>query len=497
MAKKEKKEKAQSKGRRYIGTRETVAYVMFNMAASINIGSFNGVFLERVLNLDLKKQAFIQSFFIGPWDVINDVLFAAIVEKTRTRYGKFRPYLTLSLLAGMPFQIFYYIMPLLFWGTSPNYKPKLLAFLFFGVLNDVAATFKDISNTGMISTLTPNMHERMRLITVSQFLAGMLGDKLPVLSMSVILSVLNFSPLPRADIELKVRSVFLIFGIGTAILSGVFALFFALVSKERVPQSVDRPRIKDSIKAILQNRLLMILSLVDLLGTFSIGGGEDTYYNSVLKFPAGQLVVGIPGFFTNTISYLFIPWARERFSTKTLWIASNHVEPVLSVITYFFGLINKNYTKLWAMIPLLAVREMIWTPLINVRNLLNKDMQNECMDYGEWKCGFRSEAMTGMLRGLVTKLSRLLFGGLNTYLRGVMGFRTGADYTSQTPRVQRFVFGLFLFWPAVTGGVLSLIPKLFYNITKEERDRMYVELAERRALVSAQLTLETDQANAG
>ena len=490
-----KKEEGPPKGRRYIGTRETVAYIMFDWASGFEMGDMGEMFLSRILNLDLGMRTLIQTFVIGPWDVINDLWFATIVDKTRTRFGKFRPYLIMSLFAGVPFKMFYYVMPFLFWGTPPAYPPKLIAYLIFGVLSEASGTFNGLSSGGMLATITPDMYDRTRLITLTAFISNFTGKKLPAYIFDAIVTYYNFSGIQESIVLLKLRNLCMIFGVGTAALAGIAALYFAFVARERVPQSIDRPRLRDSVKAIMQNKPLLIITLARLFGTFNIGGdGEYTYYQAVLKFPFGTTVAGIPGAATGYIAYPLIPRARERFSTRTLWVVGSHARPTLGILVYFLGLINNNFTNIWIILPIIAIWEATWTPLLVMRNIIERDLINECMDYGEWKTGLRNEAMINSLSNVVGKISNYAFTGINTWLRYKVGFRTGIDYTNQPLRVQRFVWGMFTFFPAVTGNILSMIPKFFYNLSREDRERMYVELQERRAMVSQEATRAVQQA---
>ena len=76
--------------RRYVGMKETIWYVVYDMCQSFNIDSFNDRFITSILQIDLDFQTIV-SVFNGFWDVINDIFTAAIVEKTRPRWGKFKP----------------------------------------------------------------------------------------------------------------------------------------------------------------------------------------------------------------------------------------------------------------------------------------------------------------------------------------------------------------------------------------------------------------------
>ena len=99
--------------RRYVGTKETVAYVVYDMSQSFNINAYTQRFVTNILQVSLKLQR-IANVINGIWDVINDVLFGAIVDKTRTRWGKFRS--PISLRSVSPAQ-----SVRAFIGSCPSY----------------------------------------------------------------------------------------------------------------------------------------------------------------------------------------------------------------------------------------------------------------------------------------------------------------------------------------------------------------------------------------
>ena len=96
--------------RRYVGTKETVAYVVYDMSQSFNINAYSQRFVTNILQVSLKLQR-IANVINGIWDVINDVLFGAIVDKTRTRWGKFKPYLVALGIPGTIGTCIYWLMP--------------------------------------------------------------------------------------------------------------------------------------------------------------------------------------------------------------------------------------------------------------------------------------------------------------------------------------------------------------------------------------------------
>ena len=83
-----------------------------------------------VVKIDFTISAIV-NIFTSAWDIINDLLLATVVDNTRTRLGKFRPYLLgmqipLTLLGAL-----YWMLPLFFPGSSATYIPKLICRRFF------------------------------------------------------------------------------------------------------------------------------------------------------------------------------------------------------------------------------------------------------------------------------------------------------------------------------------------------------------------------------
>jgi len=478
-------------GRTYISRGETARYIMFAMSTSLNISKTDERFLNQMLNIRFSIRTWLDWFIIGPWDILNDVLFAHWVDRTRTRWGKLKPYLTTTLLAGVPIMFFYYFMSVVFWGTPGDHTPKIVTYVIFRVLQDLVQTFNDTAREGVLATITPDVDERSRLTKNTQFFSNVLGAGLPQYVVQLLLTVLDNRPgLTAEQMALDDRNLILAFGTALAVIAGVFALVFALRFKERVQQSVKAPELRMNIRSILHNQPLLLMMLSELLGNFQIQGPfESLYYNTVLRFPFMETLVGVPGALTGLFPYLPKMWAwlRGTFSTKTLWILSEHTIVFLRVPTAIIGLIGNIYLDRWKIFPVIAVQEALFTPTYTIKGVMEKEMRNECMDYAEWKTGFRNEAMTGAMRGLVAKICRYLFNGFSNLILDRMGIRQAEGYLEQTERNKRSIFLFWLLLPGLTGGLLSLIPKLFYNISKEERVRMYADLAERRALVLAEI----------
>ncbi len=479
-----------SLNRRYVGTKETFAYILDDIAQSFNIGKYDDVFKMNILKIDLVLQSLTNSL-IGVWDIINDLFLAAIVDKTRTRWGKFKPWLVIYAIPGVFLTVIYWALPI-FLGTDGvgSDMMRFAIYLVLQIFSNLATSLISIVRQGMTATITPNIVDRTRLITMANLLSGFI-EKAPEILMGLLIDIYINSPKNQAlEIANNVawqsgyNKMFVLGGVITAVVSGLFALFYAFVAKERVMQTIVRPSIFGGIKSVITNKPLLLITLSEFLGAFSLNSGTNLYYINVLNFASMSTVVGIPGAVVSPLSYSYVPWARKRFSTKTLWIAGSHVDSVLMLGVYAAGeLINvkgkKGYENLAVMIPAFMLRETIWMFFWGIRKVIPEEMRNEAIDYGEWKNGFRTEGMTGVAKGLVTKMVNTAKGAIQPLLFKQFGYDPNASVGNQTVRARHALFWMCTLLPVIT-GILSVIPQLFYDLQGEKKEKMYRELYERR-----------------
>lgn len=470
--------------RRYVGTKETFAYILDDIAQSFNIDTYRDYYITNILKIGLSFQK-TTVFIMGIWDIINDLFVASIVDKTRTRWGKFKPWLMVYAVPGVTISIVFWLLPNFFAGSGLLYAPKLTAYLVLQLLYDLAHTVITIARTGMTATITPSVSERTSLITKANLLSGFV-ESAPKIVMGALMDMVDWGVL-----KVEISSVYVFVGVLVTAVSGLFAFVYALVAKERVMQTDEKPNAKNSFKAILNNKPLLLIVLSEFLGAFSIGGDMSLYYRDVLKFSSMATIVGIPGAVVSPLSYSYVGWARKKFSTKLLWIAGSHVDNVLLTGVFIVGCFNKNYKKLGAMIPAWMIRETVWMLFYGIKKVVPTEMRNEAIDYGEWKNGYRSEGMTGATQEISAKLIRTFKETLKTTILSKIGYVQGAEAGTQSEKTEFALFAMCTIVPIVT-GILSIVPKLFYDLSGEKLERMYEELNERRRLVACQ-TEEMEQ----
>ena len=476
--------------RRYVGTKETVGFVLWDAAQSLNINTFAGRFVRNIVKIDFGLLA-IAKTINSVWDIVNDVFTASIVEKTRTRWGKFRPYLLGLALPGAFFTLLYWCMPLLFGSTSATSIPKFVFYVILEFIKEGVGTFQGIARTGLLSTITPHPVDRTRLITIATFASGQFGEKLPEQLMTILLDLIDNKKLKSATktVEQQMTGAFVGMGVFCTVLASAFSMWFFMNSRERIMQSIRTPKITDSLRSIVNNKPILLLTLSEFLSDFAISGSKGDYYIDVLHFGSMTMLAGIPGAPLSPLSYAYVPWLRRRFSSRLLYIVSHYISNILLTGVFAFGCIGLDfktfkgglYRQVWPMFGAMATWEIIWNLFYGLRNVIGTELFNEAMDYCEWKNGYRTEAMTSVAKDLARKVSASVSGVITTLLMKAVGYDQNAYTrgTDQPDYVKFYLFAMFTIVPSVTGA-LGIIPMLFYDLHGKKREVMYAELLERR-----------------
>ena len=459
--------------RRYVGKKETLAYVLNDVAASLNIDDYKERYIYDVIKIDFNYLA-IQNVVATVWDSFNDTFIGVMVDKTRTRWGKFKPYVLLGEIPLTVLGMWYWLIPFIFPNTPATYLPKWIFYFAMSIITETAGTFTSIAKTGFLSTITPEPLERSRLIALANVSSHLVED-LPKQAFGII-----YDLIANKKLNLPLPKLFSSFGIVCAAASAAFALFFITNSRERVTQSIKQPSVKHCLKAVINNKPMRIQLLSSLLSGFSIGKSRTNFYIDVIGSITWKTIVGIPAFPIKFISYSFVEPLRRRFSTKTLWILEDAWTDMLWMLVFGIGSINKNFMKKPIILPMMAIEEIFEMCVYGLRRVIPAEIQNEALDYCEWKNGYRSEAMLGVTQSLISKIQQAIMGGVTNIVMGKIGYIQGLEIGTQTDKTKWWIFALGTGIPIITSS-LGIIPKLFYPLSAETRERMYADLQERRA----------------
>lgn len=470
--------------KRYVNKKGIIAFILYDISTSISTGDF-----ERFNTDALKLKA---SFFtlantiVGIWDIINDTFTGVIIDKTRSRFGKFRPYLIGCALPAATIGLLKwygcYIFP-----TDAAASASMAKFIFTLVclfLSETIGTFQGVARTGLLATMTPNPEERVWLAARAAQLSAII-DNIPGIIVNLI-----YDMMIQNKINIGYKGFYTSIATVVTVVSVSLSLYFFLNVRERVVQSVEKPKIKDGFKTIFKNKPMRIILLSEFLGAFSVSVGKNDYFIDVLGMSSFGTLTEVPAAPLSVISYGWINAMRKKFSNKFLWILTSHMDAFVNIAAFLFGIIGGTgekgwYNQRWKMFMVLFPAEFVRKTFWGVRNVIPGEVLYESIDYCEWKDanGIRNEGVILTAKGLMTKLVSNTTGSLKAWIKSLFGYNYYSETGAQSQKVKFSLFALSFMLPSVM-SLLSVFPKLFYNITPEVRAQMYSELQERRELVT-------------
>jgi len=474
-------QKVQFHDRRYIGVKETAAYCIFDSSKSINIGAYSGRFNLDLVKIDFRWGA-VAGVISGIWDIINDTFAGVLVDRTKTRWGKFKPYLLAFAVPGTVFGILGWLTPYFFDRNPKNFK-KLIYSMTLGMTGELMNTFRGFAETGFISSISPNPHDRVLLFTIAEVISG-LWESFPSMFMGLLIDLINHN-----KISMSMQGAYLSMGTFCAVYGGAAALFYFSVAKERIAQSIEKPSVRDGIKTILNNRPMLLMMLSDFMNIFKFDTGTQNYFADVLGTVSIQNIIILPGAPLSMLSYTYLPWAQKRFSTKSLWIFGDMQKDVANLFIFLVGSIGGRGTKglyrnVWVIGAAYMLKDIVYKSTLSVYKIIPKMIMTEALDYCEWKNGYRTEGTTLAAKGLVQKIAGVMIGPLRNLIMIKIGYSLQAGFGQQTDRTKYLLFLGCTLLPSIT-GLLSNVPKFFYRGSLETRERMYEELAHMRAVKRA------------
>ena len=119
-------------------------------------------------------------------------------------------------------------------------------------------------------------------------------------------------------------------------------------------------------------------------------------------------------------------------------------------------------------------------------NVFEGELEREINDYTEYMTGERPDGTFGILTGLITKITAPLNALLTIKVFNWSGYDPNLKsvfWSQGNKLVYQKIFFLFA-GISLLPNVIKAIPYFFYDLVGEKREKMYIALNERRALIA-------------
>ena len=475
------------KEKRYVSPKETIAYGFANggqcFGYNLVAGGYLSMFFTKVFGIPPEAVA-TMILFLGIWDTVNDPLMGAVVDKTRTRYGKLRPYL---LFVPIPLSITTILLfsgPLILADVKSTAVKIVYMYISYFIW-EFFYTIGDIPFWGMSAAISPNPADRTRCISSARFISGIVGG----LSGTILVVLMDLSN--NGTIGLSLQQVFCLM----AVIAGTFGMgLFSLAGvkcKERVVQTVKEPSVIEGFKVLFRNKPLMLIVCGNIIGTLSgLAGVFQTYYLAeVININSLMLLIGLPGTLVGWATYLVIPKLKKRFDNRQIIFLNGITKIVVATLVFIIGF--RFYDRVAVILPLLMIRNVIFSFFDTINGVIPTEMIGDTIDYMEWKTGERNEGVSFSVLTFIGKLTGSVSTSVATALLPVIGLAyvndNGVTTTVKGEHTDVLIWAFYSFIPYVVGA-LGLIPYFWYDLTGEKLKRIRSDLNQRHNELSKKVS---------
>ena len=406
--------------------------------------------------------AFVGTLFLMArlWDAINDPIMGMIVDNTRSRFGKFRPWIFIGTILNSV------VLFLLFRKPDLEGTSLYLYYSVMYILWGMTYTIMDIPYWSMIPTLATTKEDREKISVVPRIFASLGGLTVTTFGIALVNKLGNGNQIKGFEY----------FALGIVIIFIISTIVTCINVKEKTQVQVNNEKvnIKQAFNILKQNdQLLVFIGIVLAYNlAMQLAGGAAIYY---FKYVAGkESLFSLYSFFkVAEIGGLML------FPVVTRKIGRQQVFRMATILP-MFGLITLFISGLIAPQSILFIS--VSAVLLNLGSgfLLGSTtvMLADIVDYGEYKLGSRNESIIFSAQTLLVKLASALSGWLIGVGLSLIGYVAGAAVQSNITIIGISVIMTII--PSIVALVMYVIYKSKYKINGSFHDEILQVIGSRK-----------------
>lgn len=380
------------------------------------------------------------------FDGVSDIIMGVIVDRTKSRFGKARPWL---LRMCIPFAVSGVLLFSVPTGWSSGAK-LVYVFVTYNLVSTVVYTAINVPYSALNALMTQDPYERSVLSIFRNLLAT-----------AGTLTINTFT-LPLVELFGNTASAwtkaFVVLG---AVSVAAFLINF-FGTKERVRPAVKDGEAKDvpfatGVKALFQNKywIMMTGMLALFFLMYSVNGGATVFYAKDILGDK-NLVTTINGIFNvvQIVSMFFIAMLVKRFGKRNVF--------ALGLVFDIVGMLVLNYSG--GAMNLIVVSSVIRGIGNACGGATMWAMVSDTIDYGEWKTGYRTEGLVNSACSFGYKIGNGIGSALLGLILEIGGYVGEAEV--QTAEAL-FSIEVCFVWIPIVVYVCGLIIMKFWHLDKE------------------------------
>ena len=476
-------------------------------ADGVSVGTISGAIAVALLMLGARI-----------FDALNDPIMGSVVDKTRTKWGKCRPYLKwmafpigiMTILCFLPI----FSAENIYNGTQTTQAFVTIAVIY--VVWSVVYTIADVPYWGLSTCLTNDTVVRGNILTVARMFctvgAGIVTVFIPMITGAVTekfkyadtvadkaliakdkaeaianmvanqgisedAAIRTFIGTVKQGMEIAnadtLKWVYFISAVVLVVLAIPMFFYGFKNTQERFTSDENPPSFGHNLKLLFKNKELLLIVLSGVLGgarmVYSYTGG--LYFAKYILQNEGLYgiitLLVVPG---GLVASILVPWMSKKFTKKWSYIAVHLFGGVVMTVMYFVG-----YDAPWKMIICAIGLVLLGIPQ-GVNNIITYAMIGDTVDYLEWKTGERGEGICFAMQTLINKIGMAVGAFIGVLSMSIAGINA-RTYEVANPSA--------LWDVLILSGVVSMfacaVPMFFYTVTEKRQREMVAEIEARKA----------------
>lgn len=353
--------------------------------------------------------------FARVFDALNDPIMGVIVDNTRTRYGKFKPWIAFGAVASGILTI------LLFIDFGLQGSAFIIAFGLLYLLWGMAYTTNDISYWSMLPALSLEQKQREKIGSFAK-ICGNIGLFTVVVALVPVTNMLG----EKLGSMSKSYSIFTA-ALVAVMLAGQAVTLIGVKERRDIFRTEERTTLQGMYRAIVENDQLlyiaisMSLFMIGYVTTTSFGLYFFKYaYQDENMYSIFALILGV----AQIAAFISFPFFSKVLSRKTLYRAAT-VSVVAGYLLFFFAPMD--------MLFIGAAGILIFLGQAFIQLLMLMFLADS-VEYGQWKLGKRNESVTFSLQPLINKMGGAVSSGIvgaTVIISGISEAQSAVDVTAQ------------------------------------------------------------------
>lgn len=400
----------------------------------------------------------------GVFDAIIDPFVGAIVDNTKTRWGKFKPWILIGMIGTGILTV------LMFHNFEMDETSHIILLAVTYLLFSIFFSLNDISYWSLMPAISKDQGVRESVGAFARICAN-------VGMFSMVLIYLN---VPGFFLNKSQRDAYFIFAIIIAAIMWIFQSITLIGVKEDRSQleKTERTSLKDLFRALFKNDQLLVTAIsmaLFMIGYCTTTGFGTYYFKYAYKNEDMYMVFAAVLAVAQLTALSIFPLFRKKFTRKQLYTGSM-IAVAISYVIFFLS---------FEWMPLIVIAGLGLFFAQAFIQLLMLLFLADAVEYGEWKLGKRNEAASFAVQPFINQFGgavskgivsfTLIISGINAIAQGLTGDKIiDAEYVmNNTPDSAIWIMKLSMM---ILPLICILVGFVIYQKKFKIDEKMYAQI---------------------